>query len=164
MFPHARKGHVEPLGKGCDRSVRSPELLQYAASGGVRERAERGVVAGLSILNHMVHYNSVGDATKLKTTSRLEGRIRSRIFHFFAPMPWERPREPQPYRGLRRGREEVPRCSCGRPWPRAPAESIGIRHRWHRYSRHSPAARWLSRHSLPTPYGAAGLSDANSCG
>jgi len=34
---------VEPLGKGCDRSVRTPELLQNAASGGVRERAERGI-------------------------------------------------------------------------------------------------------------------------
>ena len=61
MFPHARKGHVEPLGKGCDRSVRTPELLQNAASGGVRERAERGIEVGLTILNHTVQYNSMGD-------------------------------------------------------------------------------------------------------
>src|SRR6476661_5470707 len=58
MFPHARKGHVEPLGKGCDRSVRTPELLQNAASGGVRERAERGIEAGLAILSHMVQYTT----------------------------------------------------------------------------------------------------------
>src|SRR5512139_3110906 len=56
MFPHARKGHVEPLGKGRDRSVRTPELLQNAASGGVRERAERGIEVVLEILNHVVQY------------------------------------------------------------------------------------------------------------
>src|SRR5258707_11534767 len=56
MFLHARKGHVEPLGKGCDRSVRTPEMLQNAASGGVRERAERGIEVGLAILYHMVQY------------------------------------------------------------------------------------------------------------
>src|SRR5260221_11335221 len=61
MFLHARKGHVEPLGKGCDRSVRTPELLQNAASGGVRERAERGIEVGLAILSHTVQYNSMGD-------------------------------------------------------------------------------------------------------
>src|SRR5450432_3251152 len=58
MFLHARKGHVEPLGKGCDRSVRTPELLQNAASGGVRERAERGIEVGLAILYHMVQYTT----------------------------------------------------------------------------------------------------------
>jgi hypothetical protein len=58
MFLHARKGHVEPLGKGCDRSVRTPELLQNAASGGVRERAERGIEVGLAILSHMVQYTT----------------------------------------------------------------------------------------------------------
>src|SRR5258708_4034550 len=56
MFLHARKGHVEPLGKGCDRSVRTPELLQNAASGGVRERAERGIEVGVAILSHTVQY------------------------------------------------------------------------------------------------------------
>src|ERR1700675_4774161 len=58
MFLHARKGHVEPLGKGCDRSVRTPELLQNAASGGVRERAERGIEVGLAILSHTVQYTT----------------------------------------------------------------------------------------------------------
>src|SRR5579871_635587 len=58
MFLHARKGHVEPLGKGCDRSVRTRELLQNAASGGVRERAERGIEVGWAILNHMVQYST----------------------------------------------------------------------------------------------------------
>ena len=56
MFLHAREGHVEPLGKGRDRSVRTPELLQNAASGGVRERAERGIEVALAILNHTVQY------------------------------------------------------------------------------------------------------------
>src|SRR5258708_22013413 len=59
MFLHARKGHVEPLGKGCDRSVRTPELLQNAASGGVRERAERGIEVGVAILSHTVQYTWV---------------------------------------------------------------------------------------------------------
>jgi hypothetical protein len=58
MFLHAREGHVEPLGKGCDRSVRTPELLQNAASGGVRQRAERGIEVGLAILNHSVQYTT----------------------------------------------------------------------------------------------------------
>jgi hypothetical protein len=49
---------VEPLGKGRDRSVRTPELLQNAASGGVRERAERGVEVVLEILNHVVQYTT----------------------------------------------------------------------------------------------------------
>ena len=49
---------MEPLGKGCDRSVRTPELLQNAASGRVRERAERGIEVGLAILSHMVQYSS----------------------------------------------------------------------------------------------------------
>ena len=58
MFLHARKGHVEPFGKGCDRSVRTPQLLQNAASGGVRERAERGIEVGLVILSHTVQYTT----------------------------------------------------------------------------------------------------------
>ena len=57
MFLHARKGHVEPLSKGCDRSVRTPELLQNAASGGVGERAERGIEADLATLNHSAQYS-----------------------------------------------------------------------------------------------------------
>src|SRR5713101_6246661 len=54
MLLHAREGHVELPGKGRDRSVCTPQLLQNAASGGVRERAERDIEAGLAILNHTV--------------------------------------------------------------------------------------------------------------
>src|SRR5262249_44711840 len=53
---HAREGHVELLGKGRDRSVGSSELLQNAASGGIRKRGERVIQAGLRILNHPVQY------------------------------------------------------------------------------------------------------------
>ena len=49
---------MEVLGKGRDRSVRTPELLQNAASGGVRERAEQGIEVGLAILNHSVQYTT----------------------------------------------------------------------------------------------------------
>ncbi len=58
MLLHAREGHVEFLGKGRDRSVCTPELLQDAASGDVRERAERDIEAGLAILNHAVQYTT----------------------------------------------------------------------------------------------------------
>src|SRR5882757_1958380 len=54
MLLHAREGHVELLGKIRDRSVCTPELLQNAATGGVRERGERGIEAGPIILNHVV--------------------------------------------------------------------------------------------------------------
>src|SRR5262249_7230319 len=57
---HAREGHVEPFGKVRDRSVGSAELLQNAASGGVRERGERGIQAGPHILNHVVQYITHG--------------------------------------------------------------------------------------------------------
>src|SRR5215468_2588023 len=53
---HAREGHVEPVSKVRDRGVGTSELLQNAASGGIRERAERGIEAGPGILNHMVQY------------------------------------------------------------------------------------------------------------
>src|ERR1700730_7627301 len=53
---HAREGHVELLGKVRDRSVCTPELLQNAASSGVRERGERGIEAGSDILNHTAQY------------------------------------------------------------------------------------------------------------
>src|SRR5688572_14686525 len=46
MLLHAGEGHVELLGKVGDRSVCTPELLEHAASGGVRERGERGIKAG----------------------------------------------------------------------------------------------------------------------
>src|SRR3954469_5230291 len=57
---HAREGHVELLGQVRDRRVCPPELLENAASGGVGERSERGVEAGLGILNHMVQYIAHG--------------------------------------------------------------------------------------------------------
>src|SRR5277367_4776373 len=57
---HAREGHVELLGKVRDRSVCTSELLQNAASSGVRERGERGVEAGARILNHAVQYVTLG--------------------------------------------------------------------------------------------------------
>src|ERR1700730_11016148 len=60
MLLHAREGHVELLGKVRDRSVCTPELLQNAASGGVRERGERGIEAGPGILNHLVQYITHG--------------------------------------------------------------------------------------------------------
>src|SRR5215470_7521274 len=53
---HPREGHVEPQGKVRDRSVGTAELLQNAASRGVRECGERGVEASSRILNHMVQY------------------------------------------------------------------------------------------------------------
>src|SRR5215469_264214 len=51
---HAREGHVKLLGKVRYRSVCTSELLQNAASGGVRERGERDIEAGRRILNHAV--------------------------------------------------------------------------------------------------------------
>src|SRR5215468_3334849 len=53
---HAREGHVELLGKVRDRSVGTSELLQNAASGGIRERGERVIQASPQILNHSVQY------------------------------------------------------------------------------------------------------------
>src|ERR671936_2156428 len=55
---HARERHVELLGKIRDRRVCASDLLQNAASGGVREGGERGVEAGRRILNHMVQYSN----------------------------------------------------------------------------------------------------------
>src|ERR1700694_610742 len=57
---HAREGHMEILGKVRDRSVGTSELLQNAASGGIRERGERGIEAGSHILNHQVQYRMHG--------------------------------------------------------------------------------------------------------
>src|SRR6266508_253428 len=57
---HAREGHVELLGKVRDRSVRTSQLLQNAASGGIRERGERGIEAGSHILNQQVQYSTHG--------------------------------------------------------------------------------------------------------
>src|SRR6185369_6554467 len=57
---HAREGHVELLGQVRDRSVGTSELLQNAASGGIREGGERGIEAGPRILNHSVQYLTHG--------------------------------------------------------------------------------------------------------
>src|SRR6188768_3088611 len=57
---HAREGQVEFLGKVRDRSVCTPELLQDAASGGVRQSGEGGIEAGSGILNHVVQYITRG--------------------------------------------------------------------------------------------------------
>src|SRR5258707_5600526 len=59
---HARQGHVELLGKVRDRSVCTSELVQNAATGGVRKRGERGIEAGSRILNHTVQYVAHGFA------------------------------------------------------------------------------------------------------
>src|SRR5580765_7328584 len=60
MLLHAREGHVKFLGKVRDRSVCTPDLLQNAASGGIRERGERDVETGSGILNHVVQYIAHG--------------------------------------------------------------------------------------------------------
>ena len=59
---------MELLGKVRYRSVCTPELLQNAASGGVRERGERGVEAGTRILSHSVQYVTRGLAACKGTT------------------------------------------------------------------------------------------------
>src|SRR5499426_1413585 len=68
---HAREGHAEPFGKVRDRSVGTAELLQNAASGGVRERGERGIEAGRQILNHMVQYLNTRTGSMQGETNRL---------------------------------------------------------------------------------------------
>ncbi len=47
---------MELLNKVRYRSLRTPEPLQNAASGGVRERGKRGIEVGLLMLNHVVQY------------------------------------------------------------------------------------------------------------
>src|SRR6266508_263813 len=56
VFPHAGQGHVERLGQVRDRCVGTAELLQNAASGGIRARGERGIEWSPRILNHTVQY------------------------------------------------------------------------------------------------------------
>src|SRR5262252_5507909 len=80
---HAREGHVEPLGKGRDRSVGTAELLQNAASGDVRERGERGIEAGPHILNHAVQYTTHWDGMQGESGAGCVfdgGRPRGRAF------------------------------------------------------------------------------------
>src|SRR5215471_11478580 len=74
---HAREGHVEPLGKVRDRSVGTSKLLQNAASGGNRERGERGIEAGSHILNHPVQYMTHGDGMQGEPRRGLLFRRRS---------------------------------------------------------------------------------------
>ena len=81
MLLHAREGHLELLGEVRDRSVRTAELLQNAASGGVRERGERGIEAGPGILNHVVQYLTPGlAACKGRLSARcIAGRLHCQI-------------------------------------------------------------------------------------
>src|SRR4029450_7573480 len=73
---HAREGHMELLGKVGDRSVGTSELLQNAASSGIRERGERGIEASPRILNHMVQYITHGlAACKGRPSARLRPLI-----------------------------------------------------------------------------------------
>src|SRR5690606_32409977 len=69
----ARQGHVELFGEFRDRSIGPAELLEHAPSGGVRERGEGGIEAGLHILNHSVQCTrATCDAQAASTT--LSGR------------------------------------------------------------------------------------------
>src|ERR687897_1512404 len=77
---HAREGHVELLGKIRDRRVRASELLENAASGGVREGGERGVEAGPRILTHVVQYSQAliglqGEAKRCCVAGRLRSQV-----------------------------------------------------------------------------------------
>src|SRR5882724_259032 len=74
---HAREGHVELLGKVRDRSVGTSQLLQKAASGGIRERGERGIEAGSHILNHPVQYRVHGGGMQGESHRALRFRRRS---------------------------------------------------------------------------------------
>src|SRR5215470_16686447 len=80
---HAREGHVEPLSKVRDRSVGTSELLQNAASGGNRERGERGIEAGSHILNHSVQYLPQGGGLQGEPGRGLRFRRRAPEGGFF---------------------------------------------------------------------------------
>src|SRR6266545_1705026 len=83
---HARERHVELLGKIRDRRVCASELLQNAASGGVRDRGERGVETGLQILNHLVQYSNalIGGMQGEAERRCVGGRLHSIRPHFDA--------------------------------------------------------------------------------
>src|SRR5262249_46168429 len=93
---HAREGHVEPLGKVRDRSVGTAEPLHNAASGGVRERGERGIEAGLRMLNHLVQYTSArgsmqGEAERglrFSITVVPGGRVQAGVAAVAHTVPW----------------------------------------------------------------------------
>src|SRR5207247_2094766 len=73
---HAREGHVELPGKVGYRGVCTPELLEDAASGGVRERGERGIEARPRILNHVVQYIARIGGLQGKSPLAASGRFR----------------------------------------------------------------------------------------
>jgi hypothetical protein len=54
---------VELLCKLRDRSIRTPELLQNAASSGVRERGKGGIKTNCRKLNHVVQFLARGSAS-----------------------------------------------------------------------------------------------------
>src|SRR6476469_6078155 len=58
VLPHPREGHVERLGQIRDRRVGTDELLQNAASGGIRERSEGNIEEPADIRNHTVQYST----------------------------------------------------------------------------------------------------------
>src|SRR5215471_15050204 len=70
---HAREGHMELLGKVGDRSVGTSELLENAASRGIRESGERVIEPSPRILNHKVQYR----AEIRGMQAEAEGRLRS---------------------------------------------------------------------------------------
>src|SRR3954454_19462192 len=70
VFLHAGKGHVELLGQVRDRGVGTSEQLQHAAPGGIGERGERVIEAGLRILNHTVQYTTPAAARKGRRSPR----------------------------------------------------------------------------------------------
>lgn len=55
---------MELLCKLRDRSIRFPELLQNAASRGVRERGKGGIEASWRKLNHMFQCLTHGSASR----------------------------------------------------------------------------------------------------
>src|SRR5262245_26258072 len=78
---------MELLGKVRDRSVRTSELLQNAASGGVRERGERGIETDFRILNHAVQYVAHGLAACKGRLSALRCRPPSPQTGPISPLP-----------------------------------------------------------------------------
>ena len=70
---------MELLGQIRDRRVCASELLENAASGGVREGGERGVEAGLRILNHVVQYSQAAVNTQGEAKRQLRCRPPSRV-------------------------------------------------------------------------------------
>src|SRR5580658_730031 len=62
MLLHAGEGHVELRGQLRNRRVGTRELLQNAASRGVRKCSERVIEGGLDKLNHLVQCLAQGSA------------------------------------------------------------------------------------------------------